>query len=94
MRIYQDRFYVLAVTPGISGFQRWHERELHIVTGRKARNNRLSVVGEWSPKPGEEYIIHDGHTRDYCPRGDADAVRAFLASNPFGIAEYPDTVPA
>ena len=86
MRIYDSRFYILEVTPGISGFARPDEREYHVVTGHKARTDRYHVVSEWTPCSDESYRIEDGHLPEYQPTGDAHAVRDWLLSNPFGRA--------
>ena len=41
-----DRLYVVARVPGISGFQRWDEREYRLVTGINARNMRSNGAGD------------------------------------------------
>lgn len=93
MRIYKDRFYVTSSVPGCSGFQQWNFRSLAVITGHKAARNRTEVVGEWVPRDGDIYIVHDGHLPEHCPRGDADAVREFLRANPFQHCSYPGIHP-
>ena len=86
MRIYADRFYVLERVPGISGFQRWAERDRFVITGRKAANNRTAIVSEWTPDD-RRYRIRDGHLPEQCPIGGSAEVLRFLAENPYQECE-------
>lgn len=83
MRIYRDRFYVTEEVPGISGFQRWNEREYAVITGHKARNHRTIVVGELLPIAEDWYRIEDGHIPDYQERMRLPEALRWLAANPF-----------
>ena len=86
MKIYSDRFYVAAGTPGISGFQQWGKTEFSVVTGRKARNCRSSVVGEWTPTSDERYRLGNGRVPELQPVVDAAGVVEFLRNEPFQAA--------
>jgi len=44
MRIYDARFYAIAETPGISGFQQWDKIQIRIVTGRVARRSLAPFI--------------------------------------------------
>ena len=87
MRIYSNRFYVTAGTPGISGFQQWDKTVFSIVTGLKARTcARSSVVAEWTPTNDERYRLGNGRLPEYQPVVDAAGVVEFLRSEPFQAA--------
>jgi hypothetical protein len=81
--IRKGRFYVLATVPGISGFQRWDEREYRIVTADKARNHRLDVVGELLPIQEDWFRLEDGHMPDYQPKARLPKALEWLTANPF-----------
>lgn len=83
MRIYKNRQYILAVIPGISGFQRWDEREYYVVSGLKAKNNRVDIIAEWTPCADEQYELCDGHLPGYRPVGGILEVLAFLEREPY-----------
>ena len=90
MRIYRNRFYVIHTTPGISGFQQWDKREVHVVSGaRAAGRNRLEVVREFRPSVqiagyGDElFRVEEGHHPDYQPRMTIADALAHLTANPF-----------
>jgi hypothetical protein len=83
MRIYANRFYVTATTPGISGFQRWDEKEYRIVTGLRAKSRRLDVVGELIPVGGDWYRLEDGHVPDCQPKVEHGAAFEWLTANPY-----------
>jgi hypothetical protein len=86
MRIYKAEYYVMASVPGISGFQRWDEREFRIVTGMKAANNRVDIVGLWLPQSDERYRIENGRTTENQLVADAENVILFLRDNPYQCA--------
>lgn len=87
-RIYRDRFYLIESIPGISGFQRWDEREFRLVTGHKARLNRLSVVCEYVPGHGrpDTFRLEDGRLPEYQQVVDVGQAIAYLVREPFGSA--------
>ena len=67
MRIYDNKYYIVESTPGISGFQRWDEREYRIVRGKTARSlYKLHIVREFIFKGGT-FRIEDGHFPKYQP---------------------------
>ena len=83
IRIRAGHYYVLARTPGLSGFQRWGELEYDVVTAAKARNRRLEVVGELSPVATDLYRLGDGHIPECQPTAlCADALK-WLDANLF-----------
>ena len=86
MKIYKDRFYVKAGTPGISGFQQWGETEFRIVTGHKARNCRPHIVAEWTPTSDEQYRLENGRCPEFQPVTDREGVIEFLRREPFQSA--------
>lgn len=86
MTIRRKGFYVLAIVPGISGFQRWNEREFQVVTGHKAANCRSYVVGEWLPTSEDRYRLNDGHLPSHQPETHAEGALEYLLANPFGEA--------
>ena len=88
MRIYKDRYYVLSQVPGISGFQRWHERELTVVTGYKAANYKLAVKCEYTPGKTDTFILFDGHLPDHCPRANEREMISWLDNNSYGVAYW------
>lgn len=51
-RVFKNKFYMTAETPGISGFQEWDNVELRIISGHKAmeENYRYRVVAEFIPE--------------------------------------------
>ena len=85
MRIYKDRFYVQMGVPGISGFQRWNEREFRIVSGVN-RRGKLGFVAEWTPTSDEEYRLENGRVPEFQPVVDKEGVVQFLRENPFQSA--------
>jgi len=85
-RIFKNRFYLIEAAPGISGFQRWNETEYRLVTGAKARTERSSVVGEYSPKPGDRFRLEDGHLPEHQPHADADEAMAWLRDHQYSSA--------
>lgn len=77
------RLYVTEEIPGISGFQRWSEREYHIVGHlRAAGRDRLNVIGEFIPTGGT-YRLEDGHIPAYQPIASEAAAVEWLAANPY-----------
>ena len=83
MKIYRDKFYVLAETPGISGFKRYGELEFCVVTGYKAVNERARVIGQYLPTSEDRFILCDGHMPHLCPQGDWGIALDFLSINTF-----------
>jgi hypothetical protein len=93
-RIQNNKLYVTWCTPGISGFQRWGEKEWHLMSGAKARNARgmFTVVSEYAPKSNEKFktshwedaqIINGKEVADMLAENPwADAM---FVSNPIGI---------
>ena len=83
-RIYKNKFYVLADHPGISGFRDWSVKEEVVVTGLKARNNKLLIVREFDPKEESgNYHLHDGHLPGHQPVAEVSEAIAWLNQNPF-----------
>jgi len=68
MRIFKNKYYILQSIPGISGFQRWNEREYRIATGYKARNDKLHIVKEFRENGRGKFLLEDGHLPDYQPQ--------------------------
>lgn len=85
-KIYKDRYYIIANAPGISGFQRFDEREYRVVSGLKAANHREYVIGEWSQRSGYRYALENGRMPEHQPVVDADGVVVFLRANPYQCA--------
>jgi len=83
-RIYKQRFYVRETIPGISGFQRWGDREYSVVTGHKAANCRLEIVGELLPISEDYWRIGDGHVPECQPLLRTPEAIAWLRKNPYG----------
>ena len=86
MRIYDARFYAIAETPGISGFQQWDKIQVRIVTGRVARRLRSYITGEFDATTEQIYRLDEGHLPDYQPRTDAAGVIAYLTENIYSSA--------
>lgn len=85
MRVYADRFYVLARTPGIGGFQRWGQKDLSIAYGPRAARCRSEIVGELdyvTTGSSAGVRLGDGHLADYQPRAALTDALAWLRSNP------------
>lgn len=82
MRIYKDRFYVISVVPGLSGFQRWNEREHMLVTGLRAKRNDYREVREVKSLSGS-FELNDGHLPGHRPVVDFAAACEWLTQNPY-----------
>ena len=68
MKIYNNKYYIVESIPGISGFQRWDEREYRVVRGRTARAlYKLHIVQEFLFRVCGRYRLEDGHLPDYQP---------------------------
>lgn len=85
LRIRSDRFYAVETVPGISGFQRWNERERRIVSGRKARTMRSSVVFEVDMLLGK-YRLENGCLPEHQAIVDGHGVTDYLRANPYASA--------
>ena len=66
LRVYKNKYYIIENIPGISGFQRWNEREYRVVNGRLASLRRLEVVKEFLFNGGK-FRLEDGHLPEYQP---------------------------
>lgn len=66
MRIYNNKCYIKEIIPGISGFQRWHEREYKVMSGRFARHCKSNIIREFIYNGGK-FRVEDGHLPDCCP---------------------------
>jgi hypothetical protein len=75
-RIQSDRFYLL---------------EAGISTGRKARNDRISTIGEYTFDPAKTYRLRDGHHPAYCPIVGSVVAASWLRLNPFQYVEEEGT---
>jgi len=84
MRIYKNKYYLMADTPGISGFKRWNEKEYYVSTGHRAKNNRTRVLKEYRPDLFASWFrIEDGHLPDYQPRLCEEDALKWLDKNMF-----------
>lgn len=83
MRVYSDRFYLMRVHPGISGFTRWDQWEYYVNTGLKARNDKTRIVSEYHPRGAGIFRLEDGHTPEYQPRVTEAEALQWLKSNPY-----------
>lgn len=83
MRIYKDRFYVLADHPGISGFKDYSRLDYRIVTGHKASRERCYVVGEFLPIAEDWYRLEDGHLPEHQPKATTREALEWLTANPY-----------
>lgn len=88
MRIYKNKFYILQSTPGISGFQRWDEREYRLCTGHKAAFNRLSVIKEFRADNAARFRLEDGHLPNHQPYANAHEAIAWVAENRYQTAYW------
>lgn len=88
------RYYVTATVPGISGFQRWNEREYRVVGHKRAAGrDRLDVLGELV-RSGASYRLEDGHTPEFQPVVTESEALTWLSFNPYGaIALVDDACP-
>lgn len=77
-RIFESRFYLIEAA--------LDEMEHRLVTGAKARTERSSVVGEYSPKPGDRFRLEDGHLPEHQPHADADEAMAWLRDHQYSSA--------
>ena len=83
MRIYKDRYYLMRIHPGISGFQQWDKWEYYVTTGLKARNDRTRIVREYKPGFHVIFRLEDGHVPDYQPRANEAESLTWLDENPY-----------
>ncbi len=67
MRVYKNKYYILESIPGISGFQRWNEREYRVCTGHKAQHDKLHIVKEFRENGRGKFRLKDGHLPDHQP---------------------------
>ena len=88
MRIYKTRFYVLETVPGISGFQRWNERERRLCTGHAAVNHRPYVIGEYQVKAADRLRLENGRLPEYQPILSAIEAMPTLTANPYMMAFF------
>jgi len=65
MRIFKKKYYIMQSIPGISGFQRWNEREYRVCTGRKAQLHKLDIVKEFRENGRGQFLLEDGHLPEY-----------------------------
>jgi len=68
MRIYKKKYYILESIPGISGFQKWNEREYRVATGFKAQHDKLHIVKEFKENGRGKFRLEDGHLPDHQPQ--------------------------
>lgn len=91
MRIVKTKFYLLATTPGISGFQQWGKLDLRIVTGHKAATRKIDVVAEFNPIAVDLSSIfynrmlayEDGHIRGHQPLINSNNIQKVLLQMPY-----------
>ena len=86
MRIYKNKYYILKSIPGISGFQRWNEREYRVCTGHKARHYRLDVVKEFRENGRGRFRLEDGHLPDHQPGAKEKEIIPWLDTRVFATA--------
>lgn len=86
MRIFKNKYYILKSIPGISGFQRWNEREYRVATGYKASHDRLNVVKEFRENGRGQFRLEDGHLPDYQPRAKEKEIIPWLDKEIFNTA--------
>ena len=81
-RIYKSRVYFIEVVPGISGFQRWNEREYGIASGATVKSRGLKVGmppgihGDLNA--GQRFRLDDGHLPEFQPRATYDRACSFV----------------
>ena len=87
-RIYSKRLYIVGIRQGLSGFRRGYLPA--IVTGRLKRRELLDSYASKLPAPvsAATFRMEDGHLPECQPRGDIEAVTAFLADNPWSAAYW------
>ena len=85
MRIYKNRLYIRENVPGISGFQRWNEREYRITTGHNTLH-RSEIIAEFKPNGKGRYALEDGHVEGYQPLTDESGMMAWVRENRFQAA--------
>jgi hypothetical protein len=83
VRIYKDRYYLMRVHPGLSGFRNFDRWHYYITTGLKASNDRTRVVREHKPVGAGEFRLEDGHLPDYQSRADEKKALEWLDRNPY-----------
>jgi len=84
MRLYNNRLYLLAFTPGLSGFQRWNEKELRIMTGAKARGNyKLNVIEEYRPGSHQAFRLERGELPEHQWNVSESVMMMYLKENPY-----------
>jgi len=86
MRIYKNKFYIMETVPGISGFQRWDEREYRVCTGYKACNHRAYIVSEFNDKKNNKYRLENGRVPEHQPVVNAKKMKQWLLRNPYQTA--------
>lgn len=78
MRVYKKKYYILQRTPGISGFQKWGEKEFVVCTGLKAMNNKSSIIKEFSPNGKGKFRLEDGHLPSHQPKAEEEGALNWL----------------
>ena len=91
IRINRGGLYVLESVPGISGFQRWNEREYRVCGPRKAKRELSSVCAVFKHRPGHTYFAEDGHIRGHQPTILPADIAAWIELNPFGCVRIETT---
>ena len=86
MRVYKNKYYILESTPGISGFQRWNEREYRVCTGYKAQHDKLHIVKEFRENGMGRFRLEDGHLPDYQPTAKEKEIIPWLDKERFSTA--------
>ena len=87
MRIYKCKFYIAECIPGLSGFQRWNERERYVISGHRASgSDRINVICQYNHLPNEQFRLEDGHLPDHQPT--TTDPRQFLRNKPYQRAVF------
>ncbi len=87
-RIYADKTYLGWSTPGISGFQRWGEKEWFLAIGAGARNRRPEVDREYVPTEEEKFRLGDGHLPESQPVVTGPEAVEWLREHPYCLAYF------
>lgn len=66
MRIYKGKYYIEESIPGISGFQRWNERQYRVMNGKRAANRKINIITEFKFNGGK-FKIENGRCPEYQP---------------------------
>ncbi len=65
MRIYKHKLYIAERTPGISGFQKWGQKEFRVIGGVRARLLPDNLVVEYKIGQYSKFRFEDGHLPEF-----------------------------